>query len=357
MKQWQSFSILVMTLLLCSSWQVAHGKGLLRSAARGEVATKNASWSQHALATVVAAGLLGGVVALPAAAHELSPEQRARRQYLHQDKLPATSAHPHYHMSGSPSGEMQGRHEQLGAEDEEDNALAWSEEVTQGSGVFYLALHNPDYDHIHHLVYVGDTTTGEPLFAGMFLVGHEEDYLRLYAHDGLVTQGFAQHDVKVFPDPLDLYAEVTVFTIKDLNLRGKYAPVVPELFPVAEVGEELQMVQYGVREDDPDTLFNLPIKQRACKVLDPKAWGELGIGRHTCTALEGAHGSFGAPLFLTRNSNLVGFHGGYTPVQANHAEGMTQEFVDFVIAQQANPTAVDSKDKLAVTWGALKVAQ
>lgn len=357
MRQCRIFKVLVLTLLLCSSWQVAHGKGLLRSAARGEVAAKNASLSQRALAAVVAAGLLGGTAVLSASAHELSPEQRARRQYLHQAELQATSTRHRGHMSGSPSGEMQGQHEQLGAEDEEDNALAWSEEVTQGSGVFYLALHNPEYDHIHHVVYVGDTATGEPLFAGMFLVGHEEEYLRLYAHNGLVAQGFAQHDVKVFPDPLDLYAQVTVFTIKDLNLHGRYMPARPELFPVLEVGKELQMVQYGVRADDPESLFDLPIKQRSCKVLEAKVWAELGIGRHTCTARTGAHASFGAPIFLTDSGNLVGFHGGSTPAQANHAEGMTQEFVDFVIAQQANPTAVGREGKLAVTWGALKVAQ
>ena len=115
------------------------------------------------------------------------------------------------------------------------------------------------------------------------------------------------------------------------------------------------MVQYGVREDDPETLLDLPIKQRSCKVLDPKVWAKLGIGRHTCTALEDAHGSFGAPIFRSVSGKLVGFYGGSTPAQANHAEGMTDEFLNFIIEQQTNPTAVDHKGKLAITWSSLKV--
>lgn len=332
MRQWKFLIGAILILLLDSSWQVADAE--------------MASLSRRALTTVASAGLFAGLVALPINAHQLSAvQQQQRQQHLYQQD----------DMSGSPSGKLYDWHEQLGSE--EDDTLAWNEEVTQGEAVFYLALRSPDYQHLHHVVYVGDTATGEAMLAGMFLDGHQEDYLKLYAHDGLVAQGFAQHDVKVFPDPLDLYAQVTVFTIKDLSLHGRYVPAVPELFPVVEIGEELQMVQYGIREDDPETFFDLPIKQRSCKVLDPKVWAELGIGRHTCTALEDAHGSFGAPIFRAVNNKLVGFHGGYTPAQANHAEGMTNEFVDFVIEQQTNPTAIDHKGKLAVTWGSLKVAQ
>lgn len=343
------FRVFILGWLLCGSPWIVYGKGVSPAAKKPSLSTM--------IVTAVSVGLLGGT-ALTVGAHELSAEQQqARRQHLRQQDgrlMPLVRDG----LSGSPSGMVRGWNEQLGAEeDEATNALAWSEEVTQGSGVFYLALHNPDYDHIHHLVYVGDAATGEPLFAGMFLDGHEEDYLRLYGHNGLVAQGFAQRDVKVFPDPLGLYSEVTVFTVKDLNLRGRYTPVVPELFPVAEVGEELQMVQYGVRADDPESLFDLPIKQRSCEVLNANVWAELGIGRHTCTAREGAHASFGAPIFLAVDGKLVGFYGGDTPVHANHAEGMTQEFVDFVIEQQTNPTVVDNRDKLAVTWGALKVAR
>ena len=334
MKQWKHLLVVhILVLLLGNSWQVAHAE--------------MASLSRQTLATIVSAGLLVGLVALPTTADQLSAvQQQERRQHLYQQN----------DMSGSPSVRFYGWHEQLNSE--EDNALAWSEELTQqGGAVFYLALRSPDYEHLHHVVYVGDTVTGEAMLAGMFLDGHQEDYLKLYAHDGLVAQGFTQRDVKVFPDPLDLYAQVTVFTVKDLSLRGRYMPAVPELFPVVEIGEQLQMVQYGVREDDPETFFDLPIRQRSCKVLDPKVWAKLGIGRHTCTALEDAHSSFGAPIFRAVNGKLVGFHGGSTPAKANHAEGMTDEFVNFVIEQQTNPTAIDHKGKLAVTWGSLKVAK
>lgn len=358
MRKLEIFKVFVPALLLCISSQVVNGQGAMRNAMRGEVTKKTTTLSQYALATFVSIGLISGAATLTADAHELSAaQQQERLQQMHQAELQATMQQDSLSTSGSQPY-MQGWSERLGEEDEEDNALAWSKEVTRGSGVFYLALRNPDYDHIHHVVYVGDTATGEPMFAGMFLVGHEEDYIRLYAHDGLVARGFMQRDVQIFSDPLDLYAEVTVFTIKDLNnLSRKYQPVVPEMFPVVEVGQELQMVQYGVREDDPESLFNLPIKQRSCKVLEANVWAELGIGRHTCNALEGAFGSFGAPLFVMVSGKLVGFNSGSTPVGANHAEGMTQEFVNFIIEQQTNPTAVDSKDKLAVTWGAIKKAQ
>ena len=320
MRKLQIFRVSMLALLLCGSWQVTHSKGALRSAIRGEMAEKTALLSQHALAALISVGLLGGAMLT-------TPLQQATAQV-----------------------------EAVAAE-EEDNALAWSEEVTRSDGVFYIALRNPDYEHIHHVLYVGDTATGEPMFAGMLLVGHEEDHISLYAHDGLVKQGFMQRDVVIFSDPLDLYAEVTVFTIEDLDLNGRYTPVVPELFPVTEVGQELQMVQYGVREDDPESLVDLPLKQRSCEVLVGNAWNELGIGRHTCNALEDTHSSFGAPIFKMVNGKLVGFHSGTTPVGANHAEGMTQEFIDFVIEQQASPTAVDSKGKLTVTWGAIKKRQ
>ena len=343
-------------LLLFSSWQGANGQGALRSALRGEVAEKAVSLSQRTLTALAFIGLLSGTAALTAEAHEVSPDKlHEQRQHLYQAELLATLPTHSHSMSGSQPGSMRGWNERLGEEDEEDNALAWSEKVTEGSGVFYIALRNPDYEHIHHVVYVGDTATGEPMLAGLFLVGHETDHITLYAHDGWVTQGFMQRDVQVIPDPLDLYAQVTVFTIKDLNLHGRYTPVIPELFPVTEVGKDLQMVQYG--GDTPESLANLPIKQRSCKTLNANVWGELGIGRHSCNAIEGSHGAFGAPIFDPVTGNIIGFFGGDTPAGANLSEGMTQAFIDFVISQQANPTAVDSKDKLAVTWGALKKAQ
>jgi len=104
--------------------------------------------------------------------------------------------------------------EGLAEHGEEDPDLAWGDEVTQDDGVFYLALRNPDYEHIHHVILVGYTLRNEPLFAGVYLSGHEEDYISLYAPDGLVAQGFMQKDIVKYPDPLSLYAEVMVFTLR-----------------------------------------------------------------------------------------------------------------------------------------------
>ena len=357
----KKLQVVVLALLLCGGWQVANGTNALRSAMRGEVVTKKVAWQQHVLAAFLSLGLFGGTAALTADAHEVPhAEQQAQRQHLYQAEQQASMQHGSLSMSGSqpPAGSMQGWQERLGAEDEEDNALAWSEEVTLGSGVFYLFLHNAEYDHIHHVVYVGVTLTGEPLFAGVFLDGHEEDYIRLYGHDGLVTKGFFQRDIRTFPDPLDLYAEVTVFTIKDLNLQGRYEPVNPiasELLPVNDVGAKLKMLQYGVREDDPESHADLPLQQRNCEVLEPNVWGKLGIMRHSCTPLEGAHSRFGAPIFNAQD-DFVGFFSETAPSGANLAEGMTQAFFDFLIEQQANPTAVNVKGKLPVVWGELKLA-
>ena len=356
MREKRVFKVFVLALLLCSSWQVANGGGQLRSVLRGEVGGKVASLSQPVFAALLSLGLLG-TVALTADAHEVPhAERHAQRQHLYQAELQATAPHS-YSMSGNQAGPMQGWQQQLGAEDEEDNALAWSEAVTYGSSVFYLALRNDEYEHVHHVVYVGDTSTGEPLFAGLFLVGHEEDYIRLYAEDGLVAQGFKQTDVKIFPDPLDLYAQVHVFTIKDIFLTDRYKPVVPEFWPTAEVGEELEMAQYGKREDDPESHENLPLRQRSCKLVDQLIWGELGIIRHNCAPLEEAHSSFGAPIFDPVTRKMVNFYSETTPAGASLSEGMTQELVEYILGQQVNPTAVDSKDKLAVTWAALKQAQ
>ena len=233
-------------LLLGGSWQAAVGKDL----------QKASGLARHVVAGIASSILLGGGVFV-AEAHVVSPEQQEERLHkLQQAEQQAMLSHHSGSMSGSEYGQPPPSlwNQRLGANDEEDNELAWSEEVTHGSPVFYIALRNPDYEHMHHVTYVGDTALGEPMFAGLFLDGHEEDYIILYAQDGLVTQGFAQRDVKIFPDPLDLYAKLTVFTIKEFSLRGRYSPAVPEMFPVDEVGKKLTMVQYAKHKDDPEKL-------------------------------------------------------------------------------------------------------
>ena len=346
----------VLALLLCGSWQAESGTSALRNAMRGEVAKT----SQHLLAGITSLSLFFGAAALTANAHKVPhAERQAQLQHLYQAEQQATVQHDSLSESGSqPPGSMQGWQGRLGAhgEEEEENALAWSEEVTMSDGVFYISLRNPNYEHMHHVIYFANTLTGEPLLAGFYLDGHEEDYISLYAHDGLVAKGFVQRDLQVFPDPLDLYAKVTVFTIDDLFLGDRYKPILPiapEEFPLQDVGAELRMLQYGKNKDDPATYANLPLQQRNCEVLEPNVWGKVGIMRHSCTPIKGAHSSFGAPI-LNTDGRLVGFFSESTPTGANIAEGMTVELFNYLLSQQTNPTAVDAKDKLAVTWGELK---
>ena len=185
------------------SWQTAE-------AAKGGISSKV---TRHVLAAFTSLSLVfGGAAALDADAHvSIKGERHELIQQLH-----AQEAQESLNIRYSSSSSLPGRvwNERLAEQGEEDNDLAWGDEVTKGNGVFYLALRNPDYEHIHHVIYVGDTATGEPMFAGIFLTGHEEDYIKLYDPDGLVAQGFMQRDIVTYPDPLGLWAEVTIFTIK-----------------------------------------------------------------------------------------------------------------------------------------------
>ena len=163
-----------------------------------------------------------------------------------------------------------------------------------------------------------------------------------------------QRDIVTYPDPLSLYSEVTVFTIKDLNLAGRYTPVSLSEFPVHEEGKALQMVQFGINPDNPETLADLPQRKRSCKVLAPNVWAKIpGIGRHSCTPLAESHGQFGAPIFA--DGNFVGFFSETLPSGANLSEGMTKEFVQFLLDQRANPTAVDPNGKAATMLGRIKL--
>lgn len=251
-------------------------------------------------------------------------------------------------MLASPQAIVQA---QMEAGQEDPNA-AWSIEMEGGiyDSVMYLALSNPDYDHLHHVIYLGEADSGEPLFAGLYLIGHEEDHIRLYDRNSLVTQDFKQMDVEVFPDPLDSFSEVRVFTIKDLNLQGDYEPIIPGPYPVNEIGEKLEMVAYGMNAEDPESLFDLPLMRRSCEVVNPQGWANVGVGLHNCAPMEGAnHSFFGAPIF--RDGKLVAFNAGKTR-SAYSAEGTYTEFLEYLGYQ--TPAAVRAKDKLPTTWAALK---
>ena len=352
----RSLAVVFALSVSLGSWQIAQAR--VSTTQHGVTAIKNAvsskvgALSRYALAGALSLGLLAGVGVLDSSAHGVDDGVRAEKQELIQQ---LHSQEASFNVSYSSSSGGVGWQEKLAEHGEEDNDLVWSEEVTQGDGVFYLALRNPNYEHIHHVVYVGDTATGEPMFAGIYLVGHEEDHITLYAPDGWVTQGFMQREIMNYPDPLGLWSEVTVFTIKDLNLAGRYTPVSLSDFPVHDKGRKLHMLQFGVNADNPEALADLPIKQRSCEVLPPNVWGKVpGVGRHSCAPLDESHGEFGAPIFDAVTSDFVGFFSETAPSGANLSEGMTPDFIQFILEQQANPTAVEARDKLTTTWGAIK---
>ncbi|MDE3270058.1 MAG: hypothetical protein OYH77_07220 [Pseudomonadota bacterium] len=351
--------ILIVALLVSStgSWQTAAASSAVKSAANltkqpiRKAVSKLGNLSRRALLTTAVPIILLGGAALDADAHGVKNHQRQAQV----QQLQVQEEQESLNIRHSSSSGMTVWSEQLAEHGEEDNALAWSEEVTKGNGVFYLALRGPEYDHIHHVVYVGDTATGEPMLAGIYLEGHEEDHITLYAPDGWVTQGFMQRDIITFPDPLWDNYEVTIFTIKELSLADRYAPVSLAEFPVNDEGRELQMLQFGVNANDAETLADLPLKQRSCEVLDPKVWGQIpGYGRHSCTPLDESHGQFGAPIFDRATGNFVGFFSETAPSGASLSEGMTAALIQFIADQQANPTAVSVNDKLTTTWGLIK---
>lgn len=321
MKSLLIMRLALLVVLLSGGWQSAVGqqggallRNALRSSVSGTVAEKTKfakTWSKFMATVLVAGGL----------------------------------------MLGNPQAVVQAQDEE--AVQEDPNA-AWMDEVEEGiyNSVVYMALRNPDYDHLHHGIYIGDTITGEPLFAGLYLVGHEADYIRLYDRNGLVAQGFEQRDVEVFSDPLDGYSEVRIFTIKDINLQEAYEPIVPSPYPINEIGKELEMLAYGINEQDPESLFDLPLMRRSCKIVNPQGWANAGVGLHNCVPMDGAaHSFFGAPIF--RDGKLVAFNAGKTRT-AYSAEGTTQEFLDYVWEQQVNPTAVSAEGKLPTTWAEIK---
>ena len=304
-------TVVLLGTLLFSSWQAAHG-GALRSLMRsemGEVPRWVGKLQKTGMMLAVTGTLWFGTASMSAIA---------------QDEVAA-----------------------------EDVNAAWTE-AQRGAiydSVLYIALRNRDYDHMHHVVYVGDTLTGEPMFAGFFLLGHEMDYISLYDRDGLLVQGFSQRDIEIWKDPLDRFSEMRVFTIKDFSVRGAYEPVVPALFPVNEVGKEIVMVQYA-NPEAPESLENQALMERRCEIRLAHNWGKVGVGVHDCVPYEGSQSPQG-PIFDPDTGSLIGFHAIKTAT-GRTAEGVTPEFIDFILSQQTNPTAVSSAGKLLTTWAAIK---
>lgn len=237
---------------------------------------------------------------------------------------------------------------------EEANA-AWFPQLTREvyNSTFYLLLRNPDGEHTHHVVYIGDSSAGEPLFVGIYLPGHEEDDVTLYGSDGLIIDNTKQIDVEILRDPLDGYAEARIITLEGLvALPAEYEPVVAELFPLYRHGRRLDMVQYATKADT-EEITALPLMQRTCEVVDPAGWANVGVGLHNCDHFVGTAASyFGAPIFDAASGHLVAFHRGKSRT-ANQGAGVTQQLIDY-IANLHIPASVDSKGKLPTTWAAIK---
>ena len=245
----------------------------------------------------------------------------------------------------------------------QEEAAVWTENLTHNvyNSVLYVSYHNPETeeDLVHEAVYIGDTITGEALLVSLYFEGNEYFESRdekhgisyLYDRDGLVSEGFKMKHVKIFSDPLE-YWEVLVFTLKGVDLRGMYEPVMPDLFPLHEVGDSLVMLQYGINEHNPESVVDLPLLQRTCKVLPPQGWANVGVGVNSCAPLDSAHNYYGLPVF-NLDGNLVAFNTG--PSGTGYTgEGMLPHIVDYIHSQQANPTAVSSRGKLSTSWGAIK---
>ena len=352
MKILRIIGISLVMLMFLSIWQTAQAKGTLSYVNGGRVYEKLTTLKQHALTSLLALHILG-TASISAIAHEVPAtfQHDGHKRQMQGNTYPTT---PTLNFHGSSSAMGEGEIVRAEEHDAEDVNAAWSEDVEEmGKGVFYMAARNRGYEHMHHLVYIGDTETREPMFAGLFLRGHENDYIRLYSQHGLVAQGFEQREIMVFPDPLDLYAEVTVFTIKNIDISDRYEPIMPEMYPFEGVGAELKMLQYTLNRDDPESYKNLVLRERSnCEIIDPMGWGRVQVGMHTCASFEGALGSYGAPLLLGKK--VVNFYGGSNGENTYFAEGMSLELIDFINGQQINPTAVISKGKLATTWGEIK---
>ena len=303
---------LLTLLLLCGSLQAARGGQVAwRAELRGEIAPQVTKFFAKLRQNALAALVIAGVSVLPAQAQEVDEAQ----------------------------AELE---------------AAWNEEVTL-SGNYYLYLRNPEYEHMHPVVLVSRTIYDEAVFAGLFLQGHDDNYTMLYGADGLITKAFVPHDELVLEATYDGLDELRIFVVRGLNLDETHVPVKPALYPIAEVGRKLQMVQY-VPDGNAEGLFDMQPRQRFCEVSEAQGWANAGIGLHTCEPLPvnvAGYVRYGLPLFDATTGELVNFYTGKTET-AYSSLGVSQKFINFVLEQQANPTAVSARGKVATTWGEIK---
>lgn len=232
----------------------------------------------------------------------------------------------------------------------------WTDQLTREvyNSVLYLALAGEEGGYMRHVIYIGDTPDGEHLFAGLYLWGlnRGNGNLLLYGRNGLIADGLERTDVEVFIDPLGDYNDVSVFTLGGLDLGGNYEPIMPVSYPLDEMDKELDAVAYGMNAVAPKSVLDLPLMQRSCKVTGHHGWGVLGVGMNDCVPIEGLlRSSHGSIIFDHENGDMVAFFGELS--RKGYATAGNPLFIDYIMERQT-PTAVDSRDKLPVTWGAIK---
>ena len=219
------------------------------------------------------------------------------------------------------------------------------------------------------VLYIGDDTKGTNYFAGFYLypLDRIEGELHLYGtnlygirrEDRLIAANIEKTTVDIILDPFRDFNDIHIFTIDGLDLHatrpdgGSYIPVVLGDYSKLEVGAELDMLQYQVVGGAP-RLFQ---KAERCEVINPLGWDLLGGGLHNCAPLAPSS-SRGTPIHSEADGVHVGFYGEH--VRGGHLLTRNPDFnADYVNALLSGTTltAVDSRDKLPTTWGALKAGQ
>ena len=243
------------------------------------------------------------------------------------------------------------------AEQGEEAQQGWTEEMTQETynSVFYMIPAEEGITTLRHVIYVGDTADGQPLFAGlyMYFLDRWQGDLLFYDNNGqLIAEGVERTDVEVFPDRFKDFNVINLFTVEGLELDGTHAPITAVSYPLDEWGKELHMVAYGMNEENPESLFSLVRRQQTCEVTDPKGWGVVGVGMSNCAPPEDiVHSVNGAPIFNPDNGELVGFYA--EPARVGYVVAQNPAFVEYS-SGEAGVTAVSAKGKLSTTWAAIK---
>lgn len=227
--------------------------------------------------------------------------------------------------------------------------------------VLYMRAYTPEIDqtHLHPLVYLGDDLNGDAVFIGLFLRGHEHDWLSIWGRDGLVQNDVEDEDLEVFPDPLGGWSEVNVFVAKGLQgLRANHVPASVSNFPLYDIGQPLEMLAWGNSQGE-QPLLDLRLAHRECSVLDPQGWGRVGAGLHNCRPSQLADfSSFGSPIFNRDTGEWMGFYTAETN-SAYRVEGAREDVIAFIEALELNNVfaAPSVPHTTPVTWGELKAAR